>query len=168
MRRGLLLAAGMVATSVASAEELRTTAPQATAEPAPREHLVYVEAFGKSGLYGLGYERTLTPRLALGAAGSFAVVRDQQLLTLSPYVHAKLVRGRRHALFTDLGLTFVHSRIPSPVSDWEGMSDSGAGGFASLGWERDGRRLVLRAAASVFVGEGGVAPWLGFAIGVRP
>jgi hypothetical protein len=170
MRRGIVLAIVVAASvaSVASADELRATASPASDEPAPRKHLVYVEVFGKGGLYGLGYERTLTPRIAIGAAGSFAVVRDQQVLTLSPYVHAKLLRGRRHALFTDVGLTFVHSHIPSPVSDWDGMSDSGAGGFASLGWERDGRRVVVRAAASVVAGEGGVAPWLGFVIGVRP
>ena len=48
------------------------------------------------------------------------------------------------------------------------MSESGGGGFASLGWERAGRRVVLRASGSVVAGEGGVAPWLGLAIGFRP
>lgn len=162
MRRAVSLLIVLLGSSLASAEVVR-----GATEP-PREHLVYVEALGKGGLYGIGYERTLTSRLALGAAGSFAVIRDQQLLTLSPYVHATVVRGRRDALFAEVGATFVHSRIPSPVSDWDGMTDSGGGGFASLGWERAGRRLVVRAAASAVVGEGGIAPWLGVAIGVRP
>lgn len=135
---------------------------------APSKNLVYVEALGKGGLYGVGYERTMTSRLALGVAGSFAVIRDQHLTTVSPYVHGTLIRGTRHALFTELGATFVHSRLPSPVDDWDGMSDSGAGGFASLGWERTGRHIVVRTSASVVAGEGGVAPWLGVAIGYRP
>ena len=132
------------------------------------ENFVYVEALGKAGLYGVGYERTLTARLSLGVAGSYAVIRDQQLTTVSPYVHGTLIRGTRHALFMELGVTFVHSRLPSPVDDWDGMSDSGAGGFASLGWERSGDHVVVRTSASVVAGEGGIAPWLGVAIGYRP
>lgn len=163
MRCVLVLVAGVVTASTASADDLHH-AP----EPAPGRNLVYVEALGKAGLYGVGYERALTPRLSLGAAGSFAVVRDQQVLTVSPYVHGTLVQGRRHALFTELGATFVRSHVPSPVDDWDGMTDSGGGGFASLGWERAGRHLVVRTSASVVVGEGGVAPWLGVALGVRP
>lgn len=63
------------------------------AEPAPAQHLFYVEALGKGGLYGLGYEHALTSRLSLGGAGSFAVVSDQQVLTLSPYVQARSRRA---------------------------------------------------------------------------
>jgi hypothetical protein len=133
----------------------------------PGKNLVYVEALGKGGLYGIGYERTLTSRLSLGIAGSFAVVRDQQLTTVSPYVHGTLIRGTRNALFTELGAAFVHSRLASPVDDWDGMSDSGAGGFASLGWERAGEHVIVRTSASVVAGEGGLAPWLGVAIGYR-
>ncbi|HVK83203.1 MAG TPA: hypothetical protein VM513_03800 [Kofleriaceae bacterium] len=146
--------------------EVRATA--STHAQAPSRHLFYVEAFGKGGLYGLGYELAITPRLSLGAAGSFAVVREQQVLTLAPYVHATLVRGERNALFTDVGALFARSHIPSPVEGWDGMTDSGGGGFVSLGWERATRHLVLRASGSVVAGEGGVTPWAGFAIGVRP
>jgi hypothetical protein len=131
------------------------------------EQLVYVEALGKAGLYGVGYERAITPRLALGGVASYAVIRDQQLATAAPYLHATLVRGRRHALFGELGLVLVHSRIPSPVATWDGMAETGAGGVAAVGWERRGR-LVVRAQAAVLAGEGGVAPWLGFAVGVTP
>ncbi len=131
-------------------------------------NLVYVEAGGKAGLYGVGYERVLTSRLAIGAAASFAVVRDQQLTTVSPYLHLRVLGTGRHRLFTELGASFVHSRIPSPVDDWDGMTDSGGGGFASLGWERDGEHIVVRTAASVVVGEGGLAPWVGILIGVKP
>lgn len=131
-------------------------------------HLIYVELAGKAGLYGIGYERALTERLSLGVAASYVVLRDQHIATATPYVHATLLGGRRHALFTELGASLVHSRIPSPVDDWEGMSESGGGGYVSLGWERAWRHLVLRTSGSIVVGEGGVAPWIGFAVGVRP
>lgn len=158
-----LFAIVLLGASPARADELHAV----VVPDEPGKNLVYVEALGKGGLYGVGYERTLTSRLSLGVAGSFAVIRDQQLTTVSPYVHGTLIRGTRHALFSELGATFVHSRLASPVADWDGMSDSGAGGFASLGWERTGDHVVVRTSASVVAGEGGVAPWLGVAIGYR-
>ncbi len=143
-------------------------APTAVAEEAAEPtQLVYVEAGGKAGLYGLGYERALAWRLSIGVAASVAVVRDQQIYSVSPYLHAPLVGGRRHKMFGELGAAFVHSRIPSPVEDWDGMTDSGAGGFASLGWERIGDRVVVRVAGSLVAGEGGLAPWMGIAVGAR-
>jgi hypothetical protein len=51
---------------------------------------------------------------------------------------------------------------------WDGTSDTGGGGIATLGWELAGSRVVFRAYGAVEAGEGGVAPWLGFALGVRP
>lgn len=165
MNRWVVVAGLVSSTSVLAEPPLAARA--APASP-PGEHLVYVEVLGKGGLYGIGYERTLTSRLSLGIAGSYAVTRDQQVTTVSPYVHGTLLQGSRHALFTEVGASFVHSRIPSPVDDWDGMTDSGGGGFVSLGWERATRHLVMRTSASVVAGEGGMAPWFGFAIGVRP
>jgi hypothetical protein len=141
-------------------------AAPAHAEPAARANLVYAEALGKGGPYGVGYERAITPRLALGAVASFAVLRDQQLATLAPYVHVRIA-GRRNVLYGDVGLAIVHSRVPSPVAGWDGDSDTGAGGLAALGYERAGDRVVFRAYAAVMAGEGGVAPAIGLALGVR-
>ena len=139
----------------------------ANAEP-ENPHLIYVEAGGKAGVYGLGYELAITPRLSLGAVASYAVVRDQHLATGSPYLHATLLGKRRHSLFGEVGLVFVHSRIPSPVMSWDGMSEAGVGGVAAVGWQRATRHLVLRAQGSVMVGEGGAAPWFGIAVGWKP
>lgn len=165
MRTSWVVGSALLCAASAHADELHATAAR---DDAPSRHLFYAELFGKGGLYGVGYELAITPRLALGAAGSYAVVRDQQLLTLSPYVHATIVRGTKHALFAEVGATFVRSHIPSPVEDWDGMTDSGGGGYVSLGWERATQHLVLRTAGSVVAGEGGVTPWFGFAIGFRP
>jgi len=139
----------------------------ATPEP-PGRHLIYAELLGKGGAYGLGYELSITPRFSIGTAVSYAVLRDQTIATAAPYLHASVLRFGKNTLFGELGATFVHSRIPSPVPDWDGMSESGAGGFASLGWERAWRHVVFRASGSVVAGEGGLAPWLGIAIGYRP
>lgn len=155
----------MCTVSTVRADEAVT---KSTVAPARSKNLMYAELGGKAGIYGVGYERTLTSRLSLGVAASFVVVRDQQITTAAPYVHATIVRDERNALFAELGAALVHSKLPSPVDDWDGMSDTGGGGFASLGWERATRHLVLRTSGSIVAGEGGVAPWLGFAVGVRP
>jgi hypothetical protein len=133
------------------------------------DHLIYVEAGGKAGAYGVGYELSITPRLALGAVASYAVLRDQHIATGSPYLHATILRGRHNALFGELGLVLAYSKIPSPVMTWDGMSESGAGGAAALGWERTFKHgFLTRVQGSVLVGEGGAAPWFGISFGWRP
>ena len=131
-------------------------------------HLFYGELLGKAGEYGVGYELTITPRLAVGAAGSFAVIRGQQIATIAPYVHGTVLSRGHHAMFVELGPVLTHSKIPSPVADWNGMSATGGGGFGSVGYEHATRHLVMRATGSAVVGEGGLAPALGFSIGFRP
>lgn len=158
-----LVLAGLHGTARADDAEVRVRA-----EPEPARGLVYVEALGKAGLYGVGYERAITPRLALGGAVSYVRLRGQHVATAAPYLHATLLRGRRHALFGELGLVLAHSRITSPVEGWDGMAETGSGGVAALGWERRGRRVVVRAQGSVLAGEGGATPWLGLALGWRP
>jgi hypothetical protein len=160
MRLGVLLLC-LFASSPVLAE------PAPTKPTKPRKNLAYVEVLGKAGPYGVGYERSISPRISFGGVASYALMRDQHIATASPYLHARL-RGRgKHTLFGELGAVIVHSRIPSPVPEWDGVVDTGAGGVAALGWQRAGRRFVLRAHGAILVGEGGVAPWGGFAIGFR-
>lgn len=128
---------------------------------------VYAELLGKGGPWGIGLESPLTPRLAIGTVASAAVVRDQQLYTVSPYLHATIVRRGRHALFGELGASLVHSRIPSPVPMWEGTSDTGVGGLATLGWEFTRARLGVRGYLAGALGKGGLAPFAGLALGAR-
>ena len=163
MLRVALLAA-IVCPAIAGADDSITKRSDDAKLP---RHTVYAEAFGKDGPYGLGYELGITPRLALGVAASYAVVSDQQLSTFAPYVHADLIRGKRHSMYGDFGLIVVHSRVPSPVPEWDGMSETGAGGQATLGWEWRPWKLVMRTSLGVAAGEGGVAPFLGYAIGAR-
>ena len=161
--RGMAVVMAIACPAIAGADESITK----SSEPSLPRHTVYAEALGKAGPYGIGYELGITPRLALGIAASYAVVSDQQLSTVAPYVHADLIRGKRHSMFGDFGLIVVHSRIPSPVPEWDGMSDTGAGGQASIGWEWRPWRLIMRTSLGVAVGEGDPAPFLGYAIGAR-
>ena len=135
-------------------------------DEAPSRHMVYVELLGKGGLYGIGYEYTIADWLGFGGAGSYSLLRDQHVLTLSPYLHFTIV-GSRHALFSEVGAIFAHTRVASPVMSWDGISDSGGGGYASLGWEYKRRHVVLRTSGAIVAGEGGIAPMLGFSIGAR-
>jgi hypothetical protein len=138
-----------------------------TSDP-PSKHLFVVELLGKGGLYGVGYEYAVAPWLGFGGAASYVEMRDQQLFTISPYLHFTALAGKRHALFSELGGVLAHSHVPSPVMNWDGVSDTGSGGFVSLGWEYRRRHVVLRTSAALVVGEGGAGPMLGFAIGARP
>ena len=131
-------------------------------------HLIYVELLGKAGAYGLGYEYTVMPWLALGVAGSFAVVSDQQIATAAPYLHFTLLGHNHHRMYTEIGGVLAHSRIPSPVSDWKGINNTGGGGFWSLGYEHTSKHVVVRASGSAVAGAGGLGPMIGLSIGARP
>jgi len=136
----------------------------ASAEPA----LVYVEALGKAGAYGVGYEQGVSERVSLGFAGSYTRLRSQDLVMATPYLHvAPLVRGR-DALFGELGVELAYSKLESAVPRWMGTSTTAVGGIASIGYEHAFKRLVVRGALSLLAGKGGMAPWVGLAIGVRP
>lgn len=164
--RLLLVAIGIAIPLGAAADDSVTeTAPVGGS---PQKHLVYVEALGKGGIYGVGFERAITPRLALGVVASYSRIRGQDFATGAPYLHATLLRRGRNALFGELGAVLTHSRIISPVMSWDGASDTGGGGVAGLGWERTTRRVIVRAQGSILAGEGGVAPWAGIAIGFKP
>ena len=137
------------------------------ASPARADNILYGELLGKGGPWGLGFEHAIAPRIGIGAVGSIAVLEQQQIYTLAPYVHLTIVRGVHHRLFAEVGAELVHSRVPSPVMSWDGMTDTGGGGIVTLGWEVSTRHLVTRVYGAVLAGEGGVAPWLGVAFGVR-
>ena len=168
--RGLVIVLVLAISGAARADDGAPNSDEAvtkTAEP-PSRHLIYFELLGKGGLYGIGYEYTIAPWLGFGGAASYAELRDQQLFTVSPYLHFTPLAGKRHALFAELGGILAHSRVPSPVMSWDGVSDTGGGGFVSLGWEYHRKHVVLRTSGALVVGEGGFAPMLGFAIGARP
>ena len=159
-----LVAVLVLVASVARADD----GVRAAATSPPPRHLIYVEALGKGGLYGVGYERALLPWLAVGGAGSWSALRGQHVLTLAPYAHVTVARRHHHALFGELGAIYARSSIASHVSDWNGMTSDGAGGFATLGYEHASRHLVLRGSGGIAAGRGGVQPMIGLAIGWRP
>lgn len=131
------------------------------------DDVVYAEALGKAGPYGLGYEHSIEKRISIGAAASFISLEGQQLYTFAPYIHGTLVGTHHHRMFTELGGVLAHSRVPSPVNDWDGMTDTGGGGFLSLGYEYARGHFLVRASGAVVAGEGGLAPMIGLAFGVH-
>ena len=138
-------------------------------EPKPaHSSLVYVEALGKAGTYGVGYEHGVTERIALGFEGSYARLREQDLATAVPYVHVTPLRRGANALFGELGVELGYSRLESAVPRWMGTSTTALGGVASVGYERTWKHVVVRGALSLLAGKGGMAPWAGLAIGVKP
>lgn len=157
----------------ASANPARAAEDDRGGEPAPaparadataRPNAVYAELFGKGGAWGLGYERHLTNRIAVGAVVSYAPLDGQRKLVASPYVEAALVGTGHHRWFADVGPQVIYLQTPSPVPEWTGTSSTGIGAQVATGYEyRD--HVLVRAYGEAVVGKGGLAPWLGLSIG---
>jgi hypothetical protein len=136
----------------------------ASADERVKRHAIYVEALGKGGLWGVGYDHQVTPRLGWGVAASFFIVDTERVTSVSPYLVVNVLGNQRHHWFVHLGPQVVHVAIPSPVPEWDGTSRTGVGGEISTGWEyRNG--VVLRLFVMAAGGKGGVSPWLGASLG---
>jgi hypothetical protein len=132
----------------------------AIAEP---RHTVSVEALGKGGLWGLGYDYQLRHRIGVGAVGSYYQLAGDHYLTFSPYLSAYPIRGKHAGWFAQLGPQLLHHATPSPVPEWQGMSTTTVAGELSTGFEYRAH-VVVRVYAMVSVGDQ-VAPWAGASIG---
>lgn len=156
------------ATSENASPSSATDAVSALSVPSPSRaeprHVVYLEAFGKGGLWGLGYAFTLDRRLAVGAVASSHPLDGQRVTSLAPYVALYPLATRRHRWFIDAGPQLVRLSTPSPVPEWSGTVEHGIGGQLSTGYEYR-RGVLLRAFAMVGAGKGGVAPWFGVDVG---
>jgi hypothetical protein len=141
----------------------------AAAEPdvdVSRDDLIYVEALGKLGLYGLGYERQLHRWVSAGIAGSVYGASGRTGLATSAYVGLGSAFFGRHRWFAQLGPQLVHEREPA-VPGFDGLSTTAAGGQVTAGYEYRADRWLLRTHAVLSIGRGGVAPWAGASFGVR-
>lgn len=147
----------------AIADPATITAATAPA-PRPHRHAVYVELFGKGGLWGAGYDYLIRPRIAIGGTASYYAIDGEHVVSLSPYAAIYPI-GRRHRWFVQLGPQLVHLARPSPVPEWPGTSSTGVGAELSSGYELRSR-VLFRAFAMGTVGKGGAAPWLGLSLGV--
>lgn len=147
------------------AEPAAAAAPiAAQPESAERRHAVFVEAFGRGGVWGLGYGLQLGRRFGVGAVVSASPHDGQRLLSFAPYVTAYPLGGWRHRMFVDAGPQLVHLSTPSPVPEWDGTSSTGVGGHLAAGYELR-TRVLVRAFAMVVIGDDGAAPWFGFDLG---
>lgn len=137
-----------------------------TAAAADNEHTVYVEAFGRGGLGGVGYDYQLSERWSIGATLSGYQIYGQKVLSAAPYLGFYVLHGEHHSWFTQLGPQLSRVSAKSPTPSWDGVSRTGLGAQLSTGWEYR-NRLVIRTFATLTVGKGGLAPWAGTSIGVE-
>jgi hypothetical protein len=127
-------------------------------------HAIYVELFGKGGLYTLGYDYAFTDRLAVGAGGSYLPVEGERVFTLAPYLNVYPAVGPWGSFLAQAGLEIVHIAVPSEVPGWSGTSSSGVAGQISLGYEyRHG--ILIRVLLTGVLGKGGFRPWAGIGLG---
>jgi len=145
-----------VASPTVSATVAATTA-------APR-HAVYLEAFGKGGLWGLGYAYALRPQLAVGGVASLTWLDGQRIASLSPSLTWYPLATTHHRWFVDGGPQLVRLSTPSPVPEWSGTAANGLGVQLATGYEyRHG--VLVRVFAMAVAGQGGLAPWFGADVG---
>ncbi|MCW5807786.1 MAG: hypothetical protein KIT31_35865 [Deltaproteobacteria bacterium] len=149
MRGVAILVCGMVAVRSAAAE---------------RATSVYVEAFGKGGLWGLGADHRVASRIVVGGVVSGHSLEGERYLSLSPYVSYYLLKRGRSAWFADAGVQLAHVWSDAHVPEWAGDSSTGIGAIVSSGYEFRGQ-LLVRAYVHGVAGRGGVFPWFGIAAG---
>ena len=133
---------------------------------ARKHHVLYLELFGKGGLWGGGYENWFRSGVGLGGVVSGYAVADQRVLSVSPYLAWRPVVRGRHRLFVHIGPQLEHVRVSSPVPQWSGKSELALAAQLTGGYEVRVRRFLLRTSLSAVAGRGGVKPWVGFAFGV--
>ena len=136
----------------------------ASSAHAERANSIYLEAFGKGGLWGLGYDHRLDQRYSLGVVGSAENLSGQKYVSMSPYVGIAIARHGRSSWFADFGAQAVYAWAASPVPEWEGDSSAGIGGTLSTGYEFRGQ-LMFRIYAHGVIGKGGAVPWAGTGLG---
>lgn len=169
--RRTFLAAPITATVGASA--LAASPPARASESAPlpepaaprlRRHALYVDAFGRGGLWGLGYDYQLTDRFAVGATTSFTALDSQRIWSLSPYLGFYPATSGHHRWLVQGGPQILHSATISPVPEWNGMSSTGVRAVVASGYEYRSR-FLFRLYGMATIGGSGVTPWVGISLG---
>ena len=154
---------------IGAALALTLTGGSAAAEPEAaedRRHVVVAEAFGKLGLYSLGYEIQLHRWVSAGAAGAFWIASGRRVFASSAYLGTGGALAGPHRWFVQLGPELVHEREPA-VGSFDGLSDTGLGGQLTAGYEYRRDRYLIRGHAVLTFGSGGLVPWAGVSVGAR-
>ena len=136
----------------------------ASTSRAERTSSIYLEAFGKGGIWGVGYDHRLDERFRLGIVGSAERFGGENYVALAPYLGLTILRHGHSSWFADFGGQFAYVWASSPVPEWDGESSAGIGGIVSTGYEFRAR-VVFRLYVHGAVGKGGLLPWAGTGIG---
>lgn len=135
----------------------------AAAALADGRHAMYVDALGKGGLYGVGYDAMLARRFAVGAVASYYVLGGDRFLRAAPYVAVYPWRGARHGGFVQAGPLWVRQHTPSPGPEWTGRTTLSLDAEVSVGYEYR-HRILARAYVMGAVGAR-FAPGIGASVG---
>lgn len=128
-------------------------------------HAVYLEALGKGGLWGVGYDRLLADRAALGITGSLYFLDGQRIATLSPYFTHYFRGETRGRWMLQAGPQLIQqSTATAQIPEWSGTSSTRLQAQLGVGWEHRSSTL-LRLYGMVAAGNKGVAPWMGASVG---
>ena len=130
-----------------------------------RKHSLYLEIFGKGGLYGVGYDYRWKRLVGVGVVASAYQIGSERTLSLSPYLSLYPLRRGHHSWFAQAGPRLVTSKVNSPVPGWEGDRSTSMGAQLSSGYEYE-NRILMRAFVMAVAGQGGVSPWAGVSVGV--
>lgn len=130
----------------------------------PQRHALYLEALGKGGLWGIGYDYLLNNRVAVGSTGSLYFLDGQRITTLSPYLNFYPAGSAHSRLMIQAGPQFVQQSTASTVPEWSGISTTKISGQIGTGWEFRSNAL-FRIYGMIAAGKTGIAPWAGLTAG---
>lgn len=130
-----------------------------------RPHTAYVEALGRGGLWGLGYDYYFGERVALGGTTSYYQIDGQRFFSLAPYLSFYPVQQGKHRMLLQAGPQMLRKTVISPVPEWSGKTTLGFTATVAVGYEYRSDFLV-RVYGMAAWGSEGLTPWLGASFGV--
>jgi hypothetical protein len=163
--RWVLSGVAAAAIAVAASGAARADEVRVTDGASDRPHALYLELFGRGGLYSVGYDLQLRDWLGVGGAVAWYQLDDERVLSLAPQVNFYPRWRGRHRWLVQTGASLMRTSVRSPVPEWDGVAQTGVGGLAASGYEYRGRMLV-RGVLGAAAGRGGVEPWAGVSLGV--
>jgi hypothetical protein len=136
----------------------------ATPKSTLRQHSLFVELFGKSGLYGIGYDYRLKRRVGVGVVASAYKIEGERTLSLSPYVTLYPLLHGHHGWFAQAGPLIVSTKLKSPLPVLDRDFSTSLAAQVSSGYEYK-NRLLIRAFVMGVGGSDGISPWAGMSLG---
>ncbi|MBI4374316.1 MAG: hypothetical protein HY542_05510 [Deltaproteobacteria bacterium] len=130
-----------------------------------RPNAVYFEGLGRGFLYSVGYDRFITPEIAVGGGLSYWSAWTANVFVLPAYgsYYFYPIEPQNHRFFATAGLDLI---IVSGGATSSVFSSTSVAGTLGGGYEyRHDNGLLLRAGPYIIIGSGGVTGWGGLTAG---